>query len=263
MVSPVCGLRPVRAARSVRSTASQPGMVIFSPAATEVSKTSNSASSTELTAAWLVPALPATSATSSLRFLAIYVLLDGHDFWSLHTACVQTTVRKLTSLAPQRWQIPRVFGLFWGKSLESGADRRQIAPRAEAPSSAPFHPDPPPSPPADFPPPGSQPGRCPLGTGPMVLAGREGGLSGGDAGTRLGCPAGCPGDVGRSWRALGPVFWQAVTRVRLGTLALALSGPGSAPGRGPRPGSVRRGRLNAGGPPPVGGGPRPLMVFRR
>ena len=29
MVSPVCGLRPVRAARSVRSTASQPGMVIF------------------------------------------------------------------------------------------------------------------------------------------------------------------------------------------------------------------------------------------
>jgi len=51
----------------------------------------------------------------------------------------------------------------------------------------------------------------------MVLAGREGGLGGGDAGTRLGCPAGCPGEVGRSWGALGPVFWQAVTRVRLGT----------------------------------------------
>ena len=48
-----------------------------------------------------------------------------------------------------------------------------------------------------------------------------------------------------------------------GQLALVLSGPGSAPGRGPRPGSVLGGRLNAGGPPPGGGGPRPLMVFRR
>src|SRR3954447_23951688 len=138
MVSPVCGLRPVRAARSVRSTASQPGMVIFSPAATEVSKTSNSASSTELTAAWLVPALPATSATSSLRFLAIYVLLDGHDFWSLHTACVQTTVRKLTSLALQRRQIPRVFGVFWGKSRESTQIAGQIPPRADGLPPPPF-----------------------------------------------------------------------------------------------------------------------------
>src|SRR3954451_1572111 len=132
MVSPVWGLRPVRAARSVRSTASQPGMVIFSPAATEVSKTSNSASSTELTAAWLVPALPATSATSSLRFLAIYVLLDGHDFGSLHTACVQATVRKLTSLARPRWQIPRVFGVFWGKSPESSPIEVKLRPERTA-----------------------------------------------------------------------------------------------------------------------------------
>src|SRR4051794_16595332 len=119
MVSPVCGLRPVRAARSVRSTASQPGMVIFSPAATEVSKTSNSASRTELTAAWLVPALPATSATSSLRFLAIYVLLDSYVFelssgmrashcsktyqlgltWPANSACFRAFLTKITGFS--------------------------------------------------------------------------------------------------------------------------------------------------------------------
>src|SRR3954447_11911231 len=108
MVSPVCGLRPVRAARSVRSTASQPGMVIFSPAATEVSKTSNSASRTELTAAWLVPALPATSATSSLRFLAIDVLLDDSD----SGACTRHAHKPLSENLPA-WRLSvRKFRVF-------------------------------------------------------------------------------------------------------------------------------------------------------
>src|SRR5699024_9128182 len=71
IASPVRGLRPVRAARLVRSTENQPGMVIFSPLETCEAKTSNTASSTPLTAVAELPDFSATAATSSLRFIAI------------------------------------------------------------------------------------------------------------------------------------------------------------------------------------------------
>src|SRR3954452_18314705 len=128
MVSPVCGLRPVRAARSVRSTASQPGMVIFSPAATEDSKTSNSASSTELTAAWLVPALPATSATSSLRFLAIDVLLDDSD----SGACTRHAHKPLSENLPAWGLSVRKFRVFPRLLEDNHRFRRHISPLENA-----------------------------------------------------------------------------------------------------------------------------------
>src|SRR5690625_2990537 len=49
IASPVRGLRPVRAARLVRSTENQPGIVIFSPLETWDANTSNTASSEEHT----------------------------------------------------------------------------------------------------------------------------------------------------------------------------------------------------------------------
>src|SRR5699024_12797776 len=68
-----CGLRPLRAARSVRSTESQPGMVSFSPLATTSEKAAKTPSRTSETCFWVSPEFSATSATSSLRFLAIKV----------------------------------------------------------------------------------------------------------------------------------------------------------------------------------------------
>ena len=70
IASPVCGLRPVRAARSVRSTANQPGIDTFSPLEIWSTKTSNTASRTPLTATWEFSVFAATAATSSLRFIA-------------------------------------------------------------------------------------------------------------------------------------------------------------------------------------------------
>ncbi|KQS17684.1 hypothetical protein ASG05_09715 [Frigoribacterium sp. Leaf186] len=66
--SPVCGLRPVRAARCVFSKAIHPGMVTFVPSATDFETTEKNASTTPLTAAWLWPDSDATAATSSVRF---------------------------------------------------------------------------------------------------------------------------------------------------------------------------------------------------
>src|SRR5699024_9847250 len=71
MASPVRGLRPVRAARLVRSTENQPGLVIFSPLDTCEAKTSTTASSTPLSAVAELPDFAGTAATSSLRFIAI------------------------------------------------------------------------------------------------------------------------------------------------------------------------------------------------
>src|ERR1700712_165752 len=65
MVSPVAGLRPSRAARCVRSTASHPGMLTLVPSPTDLASTPNSASTTPDTAAWLWPDSAATAATRS------------------------------------------------------------------------------------------------------------------------------------------------------------------------------------------------------
>src|SRR5688572_15778812 len=67
MVSPVEGLRPVRAARCVRSTASHPGIETLVPSPTEVAMVLNSESRTLLTTAWLWPEPAAMAATSSVR----------------------------------------------------------------------------------------------------------------------------------------------------------------------------------------------------
>lgn len=81
IVSPVWGLRPVRAARSVRSTASQPGTVIFSPLDTDSTNTSNRPSRIRFTSVFAASALLATWSTSSERLMAIslssYVVLTN------------------------------------------------------------------------------------------------------------------------------------------------------------------------------------------
>src|SRR3954454_19340061 len=70
IVSPVEGLRPVRAARATRSTDRMPGIETFSPLLTESSRISLKDERTASASALLVPAFEARAATRSLREIA-------------------------------------------------------------------------------------------------------------------------------------------------------------------------------------------------
>src|SRR3954454_21288269 len=70
IVSPVEGLRPVRAARLTRSTDRMPGIETFSPLLTESSRISLKDERTASASALLVPAFEARAATRSLREIA-------------------------------------------------------------------------------------------------------------------------------------------------------------------------------------------------
>src|SRR5690606_20557970 len=69
IVSPVAGLRPVRAARSPRSKVRNPGRDTLPPEATSLVMTSSRAPSTSLTADWDWPVFSATALTSSALFM--------------------------------------------------------------------------------------------------------------------------------------------------------------------------------------------------
>jgi len=63
----------------------------------------------------------------------------------------------------------------------------------------------------------ASPGAARWAPAPWSWRAVRGALAGATPAPVFGCPAGCPGGRGALVGALGPVFWQAVTRVRLGS----------------------------------------------
>src|SRR5690606_32217258 len=79
MVSPVAGLRPVRAARWVGSTEIQPGMATFAPSLRDFARTLKSESTTPETADWLWPESAAIAATRSALLMDLSAMMSSSD----------------------------------------------------------------------------------------------------------------------------------------------------------------------------------------
>src|ERR1700722_18362719 len=102
MDAPVCGLRPVRAARWVRLTASQPGIVTLVPSFTVRDSVENRPSITALTAAWFWPDSAAIAATSSVRFSDLSAMI-----------CPPRTY------CSDSWRLTSTYKLFCGEILQN------------------------------------------------------------------------------------------------------------------------------------------------
>src|SRR5580693_6455320 len=120
MVSPVCGLRPVRAARWARSKVKKPVMTTFSPLATEATTTSSRPASTDATSLEVEPVWAATAAMRSVLVMGTVSpsSLEATTMHDLNHPCVH--------LAPKRPQFRVIRALAMGVP---GQCRRRVHPR--------------------------------------------------------------------------------------------------------------------------------------